>query len=337
MGPKVIMPAQFVPEARDWWRKKLGVAAGWPAEDICYGLAEHFAELYIEDTDAFDAVRGRSCVYLANHQVGVESYLFSIVMSGIAGIKTPVIAKAEHRQSWIGRIVSHSVAYPGMADPGLMVLVEREHPLSVATALEDLAMRMRAGTTSVLVHVEGTRARSCREPVSRLSPALLDMALAANAPVVPVRFAGGLPVGPATARLEFPVGYGRQQYRIGRPILPETLARIPYRERAQTVLAAINTLGGETSDERPAAPDPAFAQRVQSWVADSGASLEDAVIYAVLFESAHPSPAVRRLVEGARQGRLVLGSDAASRWLATLARMLFGPHGPVVVEAEAVS
>ena len=93
MASQVITPVQFVPQARDWWRKTLGVASGWPAEDICYGLAEHFAELVIEDPDAFDAVRGRSCVYLANHQVGVESYLFSIVMSGVAGITTPVVAK----------------------------------------------------------------------------------------------------------------------------------------------------------------------------------------------------------------------------------------------------
>jgi len=337
MASQVITPVQFVPQARAWWRKTLGVAAGWPAEDICYGLAEHFAELVIEDVDAFDAVRGRSCVYLANHQVGVESYLFSIVMSGLAGITTPVIAKAEHRQSWIGRIVSHSVAYPGVPDPGLMMLVDREHPASVANALLDLAIRMRAGSTSVLVHVDGTRALSCRQPVSRLSPALLDMALAADAPVVPVRFAGGLPVEPAVARLEFPVGYGRQQYRIGRPILPDTLSRIAYRDRAQAVLEAINALGGDIRDEHPAAPDPLFAQRVQSWMASSGASLEDAVIYAVLFESAHPNPAIRRLVDGARQGRLVLGSDAASRWLATLARMLYGPRGPMVLDAGAAS
>jgi len=115
------------------------------------------------------------------------------------------------------------------------------------------------------------------------------------------------------------------------------LVRIPYRERAQTVLEAINTLGGRNDEEHPAAPDPSFAQQVQSWMAKSGASLEDAVIYAALFESAHPTPEIARLVDGARQGRLVLGGDAASQWLATLARMLYGPRGPMVLDAGAAS
>lgn len=337
MLPHRMLPAHYVPVARDWWRGRLGLDAGWPAEDICFGLAERFAEIVVHDPQAFDAVRGRSCLYLANHQVGVESYLFSVLVSGLTGIPTPVIAKAEHRQSWIGRMVSHSVAYPGVPDPQLMVFVEREHPSSVTAALETLALRLRAGAASVLAHVDGTRALSCRQPAARLSPALLDMALHAQVPVVPVRFAGGLPVEPLAARLEFPFGYGRQQYRIGRPILPEALRRIAWRHRGQAVLEAINTLGDDHGPESPAAPDPAFAQRVQAWMKASGASHEDAVVYTALEQRAPLHPAMHRLVDGARQGRLALGSDAVSLWLATLARTLYGPKGPAVIDAGAVS
>lgn len=328
--PSVIGPAHFVPPVRAWWRNKLSITEEWPAEDICYGLAERFAEIVTEDPDAFAAVHGRSCVYLANHQVGVESYLFSILISGIGGVTLPVIAKAEHCDTWLGRIVSHSVAYPGIADPQLMVPVEREHPASVARAFEQLCLRMHAGEISVLAHVEGTRALSCRQPVARLSPALLDMALVAGAPVVPVRFARGLPAEPAAARLEFPAGYGRQQYWIGRPILPEELASLRYADRARAVLDKLNALGPGVGRETPAEPDPAFAQRVAQWMQQSGATHENAVIYAALAERTDPGPAIRRVLDGARLGRLEVGEDAASQWLGKLARMLYGPHGAQV-------
>ena len=45
-------------------------------------------DVVIADPDAFAAVRGRSCLYLGNHQVGVESLLFSVLLSALSGTPT---------------------------------------------------------------------------------------------------------------------------------------------------------------------------------------------------------------------------------------------------------
>jgi len=50
-----------------------------------------------------------------------------------------------------------------------------------------------------------------------------------------------------------------------------------------------------------------------------------------LFESL-PDPAdmTRRMLEGAQRGRLELPDEETSPWMASFARLLFGPRGPVV-------
>jgi hypothetical protein len=163
-----------------------------------------------------------------------------------------------------------------------------------------------------------------------MSSAFIDLALAVGAPIVPVRFVGGLPVEELGARLEFPVGFGRQDYWIGPPILPERLAAMPYKDRKTIVLAAMNALGPELAGERPSAPDPAFEQLVHAWIARTGAALEDAVMFCTLATLTDPGEPVRRLCEAARSGRWVAGADSRDAWLAALARRFFGPRGPVI-------
>ena len=54
--------------------------------------------------------------------------------------------------------------------------------------------RLTASDASILVHVEGTRARVANAPVQRMSSIWVDLALASDAVMVPVRFTGGLPL-----------------------------------------------------------------------------------------------------------------------------------------------
>lgn len=103
---------------------------------------------------------------------------------------------------------------------------------------------------SLLVHVEGTRSLRCRQPVVRMSGALLALAIQARLPIVPVRFTGGLPVETAPARLDFPIGYAKQDIYIGTPIAPAVLAALPLDERKRAVLEAMNA-------PMPSAPIPA--------------------------------------------------------------------------------
>jgi 1-acyl-sn-glycerol-3-phosphate acyltransferase len=300
-------------------------------EDLYYGLVERFVgDVVLTDPAAFAQVQGRSCLYLANHQVGVESLLFSLLISALSKTPTVTLAKAEHRTSWLGTLIAHNFSYPGVVDPGVITFFDRDDRASLLRIVGELGTAMKEGGKSVMVHVEGTRSLACRTPVVKISSTFIDMALAIGAPIIPVRLVGGLPVTPLEQRLEFPEGFGRQDYWLGRPLLPEDLARLPLKARKDVVLAAMNTLGPELTGETPLPGDARFSAEVEAWRARSGASPEDAVLFATLAGLKNPGTAVRELLAGARTGTLSLGADARSQWLGRLAQRLFGPQGPVV-------
>jgi 1-acyl-sn-glycerol-3-phosphate acyltransferase len=323
-------PVQDLSAVRAYWSKHFGVGE-WPVEDLYYGLVERFVgDVVLTDPAAFAQVQGRSCLYLANHQVGVESLLFSLLISALSKTPTVTLAKAEHRTSWLGTLIAHNFSYPGVVDPGVITFFDRDDRASLLRIVEELGTAMKEGGKSVMVHVEGTRSLACRTPVVKISSTFIDMALAIGAPIIPVRLVGGLPVTPLKQRLEFPEGFGRQDYWLGRPLLPEDLARLPLKARKDVVLAAMNTLGPELTGETPLPGDARFSAEVEAWRARSGASPEDAVLFATLAGLKNPGTAVRELLAGARTGTLSLGADARSQWLGRLAQRLFGPQGPVV-------
>ncbi|MEO6420101.1 MAG: 1-acyl-sn-glycerol-3-phosphate acyltransferase, partial [Polyangiaceae bacterium] len=280
--------------------------------------------------EAFAKVHGKSCLYLANHQVGIESLLFSVLASALSGTSTVTLAKAEHRTSWLGTLIAHSFSYPGVVDPNVITFFEREDRESLIKIVGDIAVQMQTTAKSAMVHVEGTRSLSARQPVIKMSSAFIDMAIAVGAPIVPVRFVGALPVAELTTRLEFPVGFGRQDCWIGRPIMPADLAALPYKDRKTVVISAINGLGPDLASETPAAPNPVFAEAVERWMAHTGATHENAVLFTTLATLVDPSEHVRALCAGAAAGKLRVGSDPMGQWLGELARRLYGPRGPRV-------
>ncbi|MEO7331526.1 MAG: hypothetical protein ABI193_23330, partial [Minicystis sp.] len=243
----------------------------------------------------------------------------------LSSVSTVTLAKAEHRGSWVGELIRQSFSYPGVSDPGLITFFDREDRESLMRIIGELGAEMAAKGKSAMVHVEGTRSLSCRAPVVKMSSAFLDMALAVNAPIVPVRFVGGLPVDELSQRIELPFGYGRQDIWIGRPVLPEELRSLPLKERKQVVIDAINGLGPGPARETPSAPDPAFGERVGAWQSRTGTTPEKAALLATL--EALPtvrSEATRRLVEAAWEGKAPGGDEAQERWLAGFTRWLTG-------------
>ena len=209
-----------------------------------------------------------------------------------------------------------------------MTFFERESMDSLPRIIRRLAGDMVEGGKLFLVHVEGTRSLACRRGVRNLAGSFLDMAIHAGAAVVPVRFAGGLPVEPLVERVEFPVDYGRQDYWLGRPILPEELSALHYKDRRAAIVDAINGLGPDLESEVPSPPDPEFAAEVEDWARRTGTDSEHATIYTALAKMERPGPEIERLLRGAREGVLEIGHGAAEDWLAELARRLFGPTGP---------
>jgi acyl transferase domain-containing protein/3-hydroxymyristoyl/3-hydroxydecanoyl-(acyl carrier protein) dehydratase/1-acyl-sn-glycerol-3-phosphate acyltransferase len=323
-------PAQDLSGVRAYWREHFGVGE-WPVEDLYYGLVDRFVgDVVLADPAAFKRVEGRSCLYVSNHQVGVESLLFSMLVSALSKTPTVTLAKAEHRTSWLGTLIAHNFSYPGVTDPRVITFFDRDDKESLLRIVGELGREMHERNKSVMVHVEGTRSLACGQPVLKMSSAFIDLALAVGAPIVPVRLAGGLPVEPLETRLEFPVGFGRQDYWLGRPILPEELKALPLKERKEAVLAAMNALGPPLATETPLGGDPQFGAAVEAWRARTGASLEDAVLFVTLAGAKSPGAEVRRLLEGAREGVLRVGAEPRAQWLGRLAQRLFGPRGPRV-------
>ncbi len=315
---------------RAFWDRWFNIGR-WPVEDLFYGLAERFvSRVRLSDSAAFNAFRGRPLLFLGNHQVGVESLMFSIIASGLTGTRTMTLAKIEHWGTWLGSLIRHAFAYPGVADPGVITYFDRSNRDELPRILAFLAREIRRHGKSVMVHVEGTRSLACRAPVVKMSGAFLEMALATGTPVVPVRFTGGLPVEPLAARIEFPVGMGRQEIHIGRPILPGELGALNYRERKERVIAAINALGVANGSEEPSEGNAGFAAAAEAWDEHTGAGHEHSVLFEILQRIPEPCRQTRRLLEGAMSGNLSLADDDGGRWLAELARRLFGDGGPSV-------
>jgi 1-acyl-sn-glycerol-3-phosphate acyltransferase len=304
---------------RDYWGAYFDVGR-WPVEDLYYGLVERFVRrVHLSDPAAFDAIRGKSVLYLANHQVAIESLLFSIITSGLTGVPTVTLAKDEHRSTWLGLLIKHCFSYPGIVDPQVITYFDRSNPESLANIIAELAADMTGPGKSVMVHIEGTRALSCGQPVAKMSSAFIDMALATRAPIVPVRFVGGLPVARLDARIEFPVGMGGQDIYFGRPILPETFEAVGYKERKPIVLDALNALGPDHATEEPCAPDPEFAAAVDAHARAHGVSPEHAVLQQTLARLTSPSESVERLL-----GSRVSGTTEHDRWFAELRQRLYG-------------
>ncbi|MBZ5504302.1 MAG: polyketide synthase dehydratase domain-containing protein [Acidobacteriia bacterium] len=326
-------PAQDLTSVRHYWRERIGIGP-WPVEDLYYGLIERFVgDVVLVDPEAFARVRGRSCLYLGNHQVGIESLLFSVLISALSATPAVTLAKAEHKTSWLGWLIAHSFSFPGVSDPNLITFFEREDRESLMKIVSKLGMEMRSRGKSAMVHVEGTRSLACRRPVVKMSSAFIDLALAVGAPIIPVRFVGGLPVAEVEKRLEFPAGFGRQDYWLGKPIFPEELAALPYKDRKEVVIAAINGLGPDVMAETPSEPNLAFSAAVHEWIVRTGSTPEDAVFFTTLAMLAEPGDEVRALCDGARQGKLVVGSGERAEWLVRFAERLFGPDGPQIIRS----
>jgi hypothetical protein len=232
------------------------------------------------------------------------------------------LAKAEHRHTWLGKLIEHCFAYPGVADPKVIAFFDREDKGSLPAILAELAQEMTGPGRSVMVHIEGTRSLDCTTPVQKMSGAFLDMAMSVSAPVVPVRFVGALPRETMDSRIEFPVGMGRQDIYIGSPIYPEELSSLHYGARKAKVIAAINALGPKHTAENANPPDPAFAESVASWQARYGVSEEHAVLGCVLSERAQPVDETRNWLKA--DTIAALGNGEVATWLAELSTRIKG-------------
>ncbi|MCZ7681768.1 MAG: 1-acyl-sn-glycerol-3-phosphate acyltransferase [Sandaracinaceae bacterium] len=240
-----------------FWRGELGVDRPWLAEDLYLALLARFVSGVHVDDAAHAVLRRGPALYLASHQTAIETLMLSVAMGALSGVPLVTLAKKEHRTSWLGALLAWIFAHPDVREPELTAYFDREDPASLPALLASLPRHR-----SILVHAEGTRARSCRDPVSRVGSAPIELAIARELPIVPVRFTGGLPVEPAAEKLDFPHAMGAQAIHVGAPILAEELRALPSKARLDRARDAIEALGPARSRRRRA---PAISSSPPRW------------------------------------------------------------------------
>ncbi|HEY1909747.1 MAG TPA: hypothetical protein VGG73_02390, partial [Vicinamibacterales bacterium] len=313
---------------RTFWQQRLGFDE-WILFDLYFGLVQRFVRrLEFTDPDTPRSLASRPAVYLSNHQVQVESLLFPILMGAVTGVPISTVARREHQAAdgdlradtyWLGPLVAHTESYPGFRSWRPITFFDQSDPASMLSLLENHRRQASSAPHSLFVHVQGTRAQSSRDRVTQLSASLLDMALALDAPVVPVWLGGGLPAAPVPARLDFPFEYGRQDYVVGRPIEAATLKALPYAQRRELVMQAINALA--TGDEPLHAGDAFLAGQVAR-LAPRGVTSVQAVMLATLAGASPASAETQQVLKRIEGGRAGWSDDDRGRWLETLCRWL---------------
>jgi 3-hydroxymyristoyl/3-hydroxydecanoyl-(acyl carrier protein) dehydratase len=309
-----------------FWRERAN-AGGTLVEDLTLALMQRFVRrVEIVDPAGYAALHGRGVLYLANHQLDLESVLFVSMIAALQGTVTTAIARQELGESWVGPYFDICFQHPHIVDPHMLLLIDRASPEAVFQALSDAVERTRTAHNSLLVHVEGKHAEAARQPVEVVSTALIDLAVSNETPIVPVRFAGGLPVTPVAAPLAFPVDYGQQDFLIGAPLLPEELAPLSSAERRLRVLAALNGFDGRWQQETPNPGDAAFAAAVDTWRTERGVSEVQAVLYRTLSTATEPSSETQWLLDRMhgkrRKGRAL--AEEVTQWLGRVAHQLLG-------------
>jgi hypothetical protein len=319
-------PSLDLSAVQDFWRTRAH-AGSTVVEDLTLALMQRFVRrVEITDPAGFASVQGRGVLYLANHQLDLESALFVSLIAALQGTVTTAIARQELGESWIGPYFDICFQHPQIVDPHMLLLIDRASPEAVFRSLEGALERTRSQQNSLLVHVEGAHALQARRPVEVISTALIDLAVAKDVPIVPLRFFGGLPVAPVAEPLAFPVDYGRQDFLVGAPLLPELLAPLSSAERRVRVLAALNGFDERWQHETPNPGDAAFAAEVAQWRQTKGVSEVQAVLYRTLCEAAAPSAETQWLldkVQGKRHKGFVPAAEV-KQWLAVVASQLLG-------------
>ena len=313
-----------------FWRERAG-AQDTLVEDLTLALMRRFVRtIELDDPGGFAELQGRGVLYLANHQLDLESALFVSAAAALQGTVTTAIARQELGESWIGPFFDTCFEHPQLRDPHMLLLIDRGSPEAVLQALAAAVKDAAAKARSLLVHVEGKHALAARQEVEVVSTSLIDLAVANHMPIVPVRFLGGAPLEPVTEPPAFPPGCGQQDFLIGAPLLPETLAGLPSAARRAAVLGALNGFGGRWRGEAPTG-DAEFSAAVAAWQQANGVSEVQAVLWRTLAEAPDPSAETKVLLALAAGDTTGAETHAREldpqrmRWLAQASRSLFGP------------
>lgn len=258
------------------------------------------SRVVLQNPAAFSAVANKPVVYLANHQIGLESPLFMAMNYGITGLPIEAVAKPDHVNAWLAFLLAFAKDSLGDNHPFRLMYFDRQNPLELIDQLK----KSGQPEASLLVHVEGTRAAAADQPVTRLSSIFLDMAIDKNLPLVPLRFVGGLPAEPSNERHDFPYGNGKQDYLIGAPIMPEQLKKMPYGQRPRFLMDLINNLGPAKGEDVLLPPDKTFETKTRFFIDTFGFPKMQAMLFAILQMIDDPCEETAQLIKAVQSGKV---------------------------------
>ncbi|PKL47313.1 MAG: hypothetical protein CVV42_13355 [Candidatus Riflebacteria bacterium HGW-Riflebacteria-2] len=258
------------------------------------------SRVVIQNPAAFAEIAKKPIIFLANHQIGLESPLFMAMAYGMTGLPIEAVAKPDHVNAWLSFLLAFARDSLGENHPFRLMYFDRQNPQELIDTLK------KAGQpeASLLVHVEGTRAASADQPVTRLSSIFLDMAIDKNLPLVPLRFAGGLPAEPSSERHDFPYGNGKQDYLIGAPVMPEQLKKMPYGQRPRYLMEQINTLGPAKGEDILLPPDRTFETKTRFFIDTFGFPKMQAMLFAILQMIDDPCEETAQLIKAVQSGKV---------------------------------
>ena len=263
----VAPPSIDLARVAQWWTD-----TGWQSASpelralFMAASAQFVSGVRLLDPASLTTLSTQPIILLANHQVAIESALAGIVLAPILGRPLLTVAKAEHRNTWVGQLALQlNDARRGDA----IVFVDRSRQEEMLGHLKEMGRIAHARERALLVHVEGTRSLAGRQPVTTVSAVWSDLAVQAGLTIVPLRFARGLPSAGVDVRLDFPVGYGAQELILGRPIAGASLAALRLDQRRARVLDGFAELDSFDAEPRG---DTALAAQVAAararWVLD---------------------------------------------------------------------
>jgi len=238
-------------------------------------------------------------IYVANHQIGLESPLFMTLAYAVTGLPVQAVAKPDHIDAWLSFLMEFAQDSLEPPNPFSLIYFDRNNPQGLIDELKASEVK-----SSLLIHVDGTRSKSADVPAAKISSIFLDLAISKNIPLVPVRFVGGLPVQPVEKPLDFPFQNGKQDYLIGTPINASQLAALPYGQRPKMVLEKINSLGPKPGEDLPLAPDKEFTSRTAFFKDNFKLPTIQAMLFAILQGIDDPCDETAHLIRAVQSGKL---------------------------------
>lgn len=292
--------------------------------DLSLALRSNYVRHFrLVEPELLQQLKGRPFVICSNHQTAVESMLLTDMFVAWSGLPMTTVTRTEHAASWMGRMTDFLWRQPGRSvavNPQL--LFARDQPQAFLDLMAAYRAAQGATPHSLHLHVEGEQATSSRQRVQRMSAVVIDLALELQLPVLPLRFSGGLPLDPLPEICSFPFDFGRQDYTVGRPLLPEELRRMPRPKAAELVVAAINAIA-VTDEALPGVPGRSAA--LAAFCAQHGVTEIQAAVILALRTLAAPSASTRSILDFPAHGSAgVVAAPAELAWHREVAQWLWG-------------